>query len=265
MTCSSLYGRASLKNLDQDLKFLDSCGLFPEIYLSADLLDSISEEDISTMVKWRDDGKELTFHAPFADLAPGGFDPRVLEVTRLRFSQVMELAARVGPRQVVFHPGFDEFRFAFREELWVENSLKVWGELLEGASRVKTRVCLENVFDTRPDNFVRLREKLGKELGFCLDTGHLLLFSTVTLSQWLDAFSDGLIELHLHDNDGLMDLHQPVGEGTFDFKSLCCQVEARGLEPVIVLEHHSSEETARSLLNFQRLLEERCPDVGPHP
>ena len=254
MTCSSLYGKASLKDLDQNLEFLDSCGLYPEIYLPGEFLDSMAEDHVSTMIKWREEGKELTFHAPFVDLAPGGFDPRVLEVTKLRFSQVMELAHQVGPRQIVFHPGFDEFRFAFREELWLENSLRVWGELLEAASRVNTRVCLENVFDTRPDHLVRLREKLGAELGFCLDIGHLLIFSQVTLGQWLDAFSDGLFELHLHDNNGHRDLHQPVGEGTFDFKSLCSQIEARGLEPIAVLEHHSMEETKRSLLNFQQLI-----------
>jgi len=254
MTCSSLYGKASLKDLNQNLEFLDSCGLFPEIYLSGELLDSMPEGAISTMVRWREEGKELTFHAPFVDLAPGGFDPRVLEITRLRFSQVMELAHQVGPRQIVFHPGFDEFRFSFREELWLENSLLVWGELLEGANRVNTRVCLENVFDTRPDHLVKLREKLGKELGFCLDIGHLLLFSKVTLGQWLDAFSDGLFEMHLHDNNGLRDLHQPVGEGSFDFISLYREIEARNLDPVAVLEHHSMEETKRSLMNFQQLI-----------
>ena len=254
MTCSSLYGKASLKELDRDLKFLDSSGLFPEIYLSGELLDTIAEKDVATMVRWREEGKGITFHAPFVDLAPGGFDPRVLEVTRFRFKQVMELAASVGPRQIVFHPGFDEFRYAFCEELWLDNSFKVWGDLLEAASRINTRICLENVFDTRPDHLVQLREKLGKELGFCLDTGHFLIFSKVTLQEWLDAFSDGLFELHLHDNDGHRDLHQPVGEGAFDFKSLCCQMEIRGLEPVIVLEHHSSEETSRSLKNFQHLI-----------
>jgi sugar phosphate isomerase/epimerase len=160
----------------------------------------------------------------------------------------------VGPKQMVFHPGFDEFRFAFREELWIENSLRVWGELLEAASRVNTRICLENVFDTRPDHLARLRERLGDELGFCLDTGHFLIFSQVPLQEWLDAFSDGLFELHLHDNDGHQDLHQPVGEGAFDFRPLCREVQDRGLEPLIVLEHHSKEETARSLMNFQQMI-----------
>jgi sugar phosphate isomerase/epimerase len=254
MTCSSLYGKASLKDLDRDLEFLDSSGLFPEVYLPGELLDSISEKEISAMLKWREEGKEITFHAPFVDLVPGGFDPRVLEITRFRFNQVMELAEKIRPRQIVFHPGFDEFRFSFREELWLENSLKVWSDLLETAHRINTRICLENVFDTRPDHLGRLREKLGKELGFCLDTGHFLIFSKVPLKQWLDTFSDGLLELHLHDNDGQRDLHQPVGEGTFDFTSLCSQIDARGLEPVVVLEHYCAEDTTRSLLNFQHLI-----------
>lgn len=254
MTCSSLYGKASLKDLYQDLEFLDGVGLFPEIYLSGELLDVLDEDKVSAMEAWREDGKELTLHAPFVDLAPGGFDPRVLEITRLRFGQVMELARRVGPRQIVFHPGFDDFRFAFRQELWLDNSLRVWGELLEAAGSAGTKICLENVFDTRPDHLALLRERLGKELGFCLDTGHFLIFSQVSLNEWLDAFSDGLIELHLHDNNGQQDLHQPVGEGSFEFKSLCCQIQDRGLDPVVVLEHHSHEDTTRSLMNFQHLI-----------
>ena len=70
------------------------------------------------------------------------------------------------------------------------------------------------------------------------------------------VFGDGLLELHLHDNDGQRDLHLPVGEGCFDFNTLCLDVELRGLVPVVVLEHHSREETRRSLANFQRLKEE---------
>lgn len=265
MSCASLHGRAGLEDLDGDLEFLDSWGLLPEIYLPGEQLDTLSDLTVETMVKWREDGRELTFHAPFVDLSPGGFDARVLEVTRFRFSQVMELARRVGPKRIVFHPGYDQWRFAYREELWLSNSLKIWDEVLEAAESATTRVCLENVFDPRPDHLGALRDRLGSELGFCLDTGHLLLFSEVELSHWLDVFGDGLAELHLHDNDGKQDLHMPVGEGTFDFKALCCQVEERSLDPVVVLEHHSHEETVRSFQNFQQLLEERCLDVSPDP
>jgi sugar phosphate isomerase/epimerase len=254
MSCASLHGRADLKDLTGDLEFLNAHGLFPEIYLAGEYLDSLEDSTVEAMIKWREDGRELTFHAPFVDLSPGGFDPRVLEVTRFRFSQVMELARRVGPKRIIFHPGYDRWRFAYREELWLTNSLRVWEELLEAAGGIGTRICLENVFDNRPDHLGALRDRLGEELGFCLDTGHFLLFSEVTLGEWLDVFGNGLAELHLHDNDGKQDLHLPVGEGEFDFKSLCRHVEERGLDPVVVLEHHSREETARSLLNFQHLL-----------
>ena len=77
----------------------------------------------------------------------------------------VQLSTAIEPRQIVFHPGFAEFRFAFREELWLENSLKVWGELLEAASRINTRVCLENVFDTRPDHLVKLKSEYDANFG----------------------------------------------------------------------------------------------------
>lgn len=260
MTWSALYGRAALSNLNSDLEFLDGLGLLPEIYLPGDVLDSVNEETLSSIIKWRGKGKELTLHAPFVDLSPGGLDPLVLDVTRYRFSQVMDLAEKVLPKQVLFHPGFDNWRFVFQEDLWIENSMQIWGDLIERAARSRIRIVMENVFDPRPDHLGELREKLDRKLFFCLDTGHLNLFSEVSLQEWLNVFGDGLLELHLHDNDGHRDLHLPVGEGCFDFKTLCLNVELRGLEPVTVLEHHSRDETRRSLANFQRLQKEEFSD-----
>jgi len=265
MACFALYGRAALSDLGSDLKFLGTLGLFPEIYLPGDVLDSLDDRMLNAMLRWKEEGKDLTFHAPFIDLSPGGLDPRVIEVTRYRFSQVMDLAEKVHPSQVLFHPGFDNWRFAFREELWIENSLKIWSELLDRAARSRTRILLENVFDPTPDHLRKLRDRLGGGLGFCLDTGHLNLFSEVALVQWLDVFGDELLELHLHDNDGCRDLHLPVGEGNFDFAALCRHVESKELEPVVVLEHHSRQETRRSLINFQRLLEKGFSDGGSGP
>jgi sugar phosphate isomerase/epimerase len=262
MTCSTLYGRATLSDLDSDLGFLDDLGLLPEIYLPGDDLDSLDDDTLSLMIHWREDGKELTFHAPFVDLSPGGLDSRVLDVTRYRFSQVMDLAEKVHPRHILFHPGFDKWRFAFREDLWIENSLQIWSVLIERAARSRIRIVLENVFDPRPDHLGELRERLGQKLDFCLDTGHLNLYSEASLKEWLCVFGDGLLELHLHDNDGRRDLHLPVGEGCFDFKTLCHEVQLKNLEPLVVLEHHSREETALSLENFRSLLEEGFSDDG---
>jgi sugar phosphate isomerase/epimerase len=265
MSCSALHGRATLGGLDADLCFLESLGLFAEIYLPAELLDSLGEKTVTSLLDWRERGRELTFHAPFVDLSPGGLDPKVLEVTRYRFSQVMDLIDKVRPSQVLFHPGFDEWRFGFRDDLWIENSLRVWSEVLRRAERSGVSVVLENVFDPRPDHLIRLRDRVGPELGFCFDTGHYLLFSEVALKDWFDAFGEGLRELHLHDNDGHRDLHLPVGDGVFEFRSLCLEVFSRDLEPVVVLEHHSRENTRKSLKNFQCFLEENFSDDGSDP
>jgi sugar phosphate isomerase/epimerase len=175
----------------------------------------------------------------------------------------MDLADKVKPGQVLFHPGFDQWRFGFRDDLWVKNSTPIWSEVLNQADRSGVRIVLENVFDPRPDHLGKLREKIGSELGFCLDTGHLTLFSEAPLEEWLEVFGDGLRELHLHDNDGSRDLHLPVGEGIFDFRGLCREVEIRGADPVVVLEHHTRARTRKSLENFRRLIKGTSSDDGP--
>ena len=263
MKCFALHGRARLGNLEQDLDFLEILGLDPEVFLGAEDLDSLDRSAVSRMIRWREAGRALSFHAPFVDLSPAGLDPRVLDVTRHRFRQVMDLAEAVRPSNIIFHPGYDQWRFAFREDLWIENSLGLWTEVLDRSPRSSARILLENVFDARPDHLCELRRRVGGELGFCLDTGHLNLFSEVPPREWVSAFGDGLAELHLHDNDGSRDRHLPVGEGGFDFAGLFAEIASEGSDLAAVLEHHSREETGRSLVNLQHLLDEIFPDDRP--
>ena len=258
MAIKPFFARASLRTLERDLEFLADNGLLPEIYLPAELLDSLEESHLEPLIRWREQGREVSFHAPFMDLSPGGLDPRVLEVTRHRFLQVRELAERIEPRHIVFHPGYDQWRFGQKPGLWLDNSLEIWSESVEWSERSGVRTVLENVFDTEPDHLLSLRERLGEGLGFCFDTGHFLLFSEIALQEWMDAIGPALAELHLHDNRGDGDDHLPVGEGKFDFPFLLDHLGRNSLAPLTVLEHHSREETLVSLANMERLLAEAC-------
>jgi len=257
MTRDQLFGRASLSSLGEDLAFLKTQGLDAEVYLSADMLDSLDDQLVKLLIREREEGRRISFHAPFIDLSPAGLDSRVLEITRYRFRQVMELSERVDPANIVFHPGYDKWRYGFHDDLWLNNSVPVWHDIIEWSIRQETQVVLENVFDTTPDHLVALRERVGKELGFCFDAGHYLLFSEVSMSDWLSSFGDGLKELHLHDNFGTSDDHMPVGEGDFDFDQLMEHLEKEDVEPLIVLENHTHQETARSLVNYYRIKEQR--------
>ena len=251
-----LFARASLTNLEEDLGCLDEHGLLPEVYLPGTAMDEIGRTQLDPLIKFRETGRAVSLHAPFMDLSPGGLDPRILEVTRYRFSQVREIVEVVEPRHVVFHSGYDRWRYGWQTELWLENSLRIWSEVAEWGNRNGVGIVLENVFDPEPDHLLMLHERLDGAFGFCFDTGHFLLFSEISLEEWLALLGNSLAELHLHDNRGDRDSHLPVGEGMFDFPSLLSHLERSDLSPLIVLEHHTREETLRSVRNMGPLLEE---------
>lgn len=255
MNIKKLFARASLKNLDEDLAFLAENGLFPEVYLPGENLDSLTTSDLDSLAKLKDSGGEISLHAPFMDLSPGGLDPKILEITKLRFSQVRDVVSAIGPVHVIFHPGYDRWRFGWNFDLWLTNCVPIWREIVQWAEKTDTNVLMENVFDVRPDHLLELNEHLDNRLKFCFDTGHFLLFSEVPLEDWLTSFGENLAELHLHDNRGDIDSHLPLGEGIFDFHSLFLFLNAHNRSPLIVIEHHSRAETLRSLANLPGIYE----------
>ncbi|UCF31111.1 MAG: sugar phosphate isomerase/epimerase [bacterium] len=263
MSPGQFFARASLSNLQEDLAFLDRNGFLPEVYLPATALDDLDNDRLDPLVRIRESGRPVSLHAPFMDLSPAGLDPRVLEVTRYRFTQVKQIGEIVDPCHVVFHPGYDSWRFGWQKELWLEKSIGIWSEMIEWGIRNGVRIVLENVFDPEPDHLLMLHERLSGAFGFCFDTGHFLLFSQISLEEWLFVLGDSLAELHLHDNRGDRDSHLPVGEGIFDFQSLFAHVSQEDLSPLIVLEHHTREDTIRSLGNMEELLKGSGHDLGP--
>jgi hypothetical protein len=68
------------------------------------------------------------------DLSPGAVDDKIRDVTALRFQQVMDLVPHLHPRAIVFHPGYDRWRFDGDVELWMNRSLLTWRTLLLGTN-----------------------------------------------------------------------------------------------------------------------------------
>lgn len=255
MAAPRLFLRATARTLDRDLPFCREHGFLPEVYLPGEALDGEGEAFLPKLLAWRGEGRDLTLHAPFKHLSPGASDPLVAEVAARRHGQLLAVAEKVRPLQVLFHHGWDGWRFEWREGPWLEESVRLWAPLLERAARAGTRVVFENVFDHDPSAMAALRDRLGRgSAGFCLDSGHFLLFSRTPLEDWLSALGDALWELHLHDNRADRDSHLPVGEGIFDFPSLLGHLARERLDPLVVLEHHLPREALPSREAFLRLL-----------
>ncbi len=187
------------------------------------------------------------------DLSPGAVDPAIREVTVSRFTQTLELAGSIRARAVVFHSGYEKWKYDHNLEIWLEESLKTWSPLLGLAKKRGIRIAIENIFENNPENLVALLEKIDDEdFGLCFDTGHFNLFSEITLTEWLSMTAGRIIELHIHDNDGTRDYHLAPGKGKFDFRTLFRRLSEEGeTDLIFTIEAHSREEAEDSLKFFK--------------
>jgi sugar phosphate isomerase/epimerase len=260
MTPRPFFARATARTLDSDLPFCREHGLLPEVYLPGEALDGGMASALPLLLAWREEGRALTFHAPFKHLSPGAGDPLVGAAAARRFGQLLDAAEKARPAHIVFHHGYDGWRYEWNEKAWLEQSARFWTPVIERAAALGVRVVFENVFDGDPGAMLLLRERLGKgAAGFCFDSGHFLLFARTPLEDWLGAFGDGLWEMHLHDNRADRDSHLPVGSGIFDFPSLFRHLARCGISPLIVLENHRHEEVLPSREACLALMKEARP------
>lgn len=225
-----------------------------EIYFSAAVLDQIERDDLERLREQLNWNPSLSLHAPFSDINPGALDPMVKSITQLRFRQILDIAAVLKPRSVVFHPGYDKWRYSGRKDIWLENSLGTWERVMDSATKSGTRVAVENVFDEDPEALSLLLERVNSpDFGFCFDTGHLNLFTTVPMERWFDALGKRLIEVHLHDNDGTEDSHLAIGQGNVDFKKFF-RLLGKCPAPVYTIEAHDKDHVAVSIEKVKEFL-----------
>jgi sugar phosphate isomerase/epimerase len=227
----------------------------PEIGFDASVLDRRDELPLAQVARlFMEQGRTVTLHGPFMDLAPGAVDDKIREVTARRLLETMELVPLFRPLSVVFHVGYDDRRYqGFRQE-WLAGSLATWEPIARRAEKLGVMVSLENVYEQTPDMIVALLDSLSsRNVGFCLDVGHQNAFSTTPLAEWLRALGSRLKEVHLHDNDGRGDDHQPIGRGSVAFSTLFAYLVDTGLQPVITLEPHTEASLWKSLEALETL------------
>jgi sugar phosphate isomerase/epimerase len=245
-----LFVHTPWRHLEAAIEMFASLAVGPEIYPLAGDLRAIDPPLVEGLAeRMRAQGMECTMHAPFIDLSPGGFDPDVVAVTRARFLDTFRLAEIFRPRTIVFHSGYDRWKYVHNLQLWLENSIRFWAPFLELAERVDTYIAMENIFEHTPENIAALIARLDSpRFGACFDIGHWRLFATVDLGAWLAAIAPALHVLHLHDNHGQFDDHLVPGDGSIDFDEFNRQLAASGAAPrTLTFEPHRREDIARGV------------------
>ena len=231
-------------------------GLNPEIAIEAVSLDRFKHNDFVRIAdEFHKRSLRITLHGPFADLAAGSADKAVRTITRKRFEQMLELVPVFRPHSVVCHAGYDWRRYGYNPAGWYKRSLKQWKWLAKRLKKAGSRLMLENVYESEPEEMLPLLEPLSDfGVGFCFDAGHQVSFGQSTLEHWCRTTAPFLGQLHLHDNFGTGDDHLGLGQGVIDFKKLFRLVKRlTPQQPLVTLEIHNEEEIMPSLEYLERL------------
>jgi sugar phosphate isomerase/epimerase len=239
----------TLPQVEGKLHFLAEKNLNLEIQLSWESAENFPDNLLSKILAWKQStGSQVTIHAPFIDMAPGGVDPLMRQATIMRFAQASVLAGRLQAQAIVVHPGYDEKRYWNDVDGFVARSVEMWTRVMGLTGEFGCSIALENIFEERPETLRRVVEGVGSpRFGICFDAGHFNMFSKVPLAEWLDALGGMIVELHLHNNYGEHDDHNGMVRGTFDFVPLFARLDEMGVDPILVMEPHKEEGIIESL------------------
>ncbi len=243
--------------VDRYLERLLETGINPEIGLNRSVLNRFATPDFVRIAGiFQTHNVRCTVHGPFTDISVGAIDGEVRLASVRRFRQAIDAACVLGAPSIVMHSGYDHRQYLGAEDEWLANIIASLLELSEYAKGANVKILLENVYEPDPGFHKAIFDAIDSSLlGFCLDLGHLRVFSPdSTLVQWLDAVGHRIEELHLHDNLGKEDDHLPPGMGLLDFDSLFSWLEDRGMCPTLTLEAHDEDAVFPALEGLGHLL-----------
>jgi sugar phosphate isomerase/epimerase len=240
------YIHVPFDRIDDYRHFIEEHRINLEVYFSSRTLDCLRDSDIMELKEKFAYTPSFTIHAPFMDLSPGAVDEKVRAVTIGRFSHIMDIAEIMAPKSVVFHSGYEKWKYALKVDLWLEKSMETWAPLSRRARDMGLKIAIENIFEDEPSNLRLLMDEMGSDhFGICFDTGHFNLFSKIPLAGWLGLLMPYIHELHLHDNNRTSDEHLAIGKGTFDFAALFSFLKEREL--IYTIEGHTPEDVLESI------------------
>ncbi len=256
MTSNEVYAHVPYALIRHHLDFIVERRINPEIAFSGDSLETaVRSELVSVAEILASNNLKATIHSPFMDLNPGAVDPLVWEVTLRRFNQVYDVAEIIRPTIIVFHPGYDRWRFGDKRRKWLDNSLKIWEKMLIRSEKTGSVIAVENIFEEEPSTLRELFEEIDSPMfRHCFDTGHFNLFSCVSMEDWFAEVGGYIAETHIHDNNGAKDDHLPIGEGNIDFGRLFSLLKRYSPDSAYTIEAHSRENLERAMKNLSAYL-----------
>jgi len=131
--------------LSEHLDLIRKRSLNLELYFAGDVLDSITTADLKKAKKELNHKPSLSFHAPFMDLSPGAVDSLVRKATMKRLNHILDMAEILKPKSIVFHSGYEKWRYALKVDWWLEKSLLTWHPVNNSAATMNVKIAIENI------------------------------------------------------------------------------------------------------------------------
>jgi sugar phosphate isomerase/epimerase len=233
------YVSVPLSTYDELIDGVVNQGFHPEFRMTrADHLARMGEADFTRIREHLRAHSQKTFtHGPFFGLDIASLDRCLSEYSADCLLVGLQATNALGGKVMVIHTGYmPQFSRGGRRH-WFRNWKERMPRIVERAMELGVTLALENTWDDRPEVLLHLAELLpAGGVKFCFDTGHVNVFSRLSVGRWWEAIGDRVVAIHLHDNDGLSDDHLAPGRGTFDFSSLIHCLVASGFSPLLDLE-----------------------------
>ena len=212
-----------ISRLEERLDFLKNNAFNAEVRMAN--VQYIMELDLEGLrdIKEKIEAKGLKVftHGPFFGLDIASMDRNIYEYTERSLLRGLEVTHALGAEVMVMHSGFLPFFSRGGRRHWFSNWARRMRPVVEKAKELGIKIALENSWEDRPELLEHLIELIGKDsLYVCIDTGHLNVFSKLSIDNWWKRLDKRVVAMHLHDNDGLSDDHLAPGRGTFDFRRL---------------------------------------------
>jgi sugar phosphate isomerase/epimerase len=177
-------------------------------------------------------------HGPFIDTVHFSLDQEIRRVARMRYLQALDIAQELGAAYLLLHSQYNPIiKIETYPDIYHNESLRFWPEILEEAAKRELAVYLENMFDASPEPLRRLLDALGSPtLKLCLDLAHARVFSELDVADWIETFGPHLRHVHMNDSRGMYDDHLGLGQGILDLNRSIDLLKKTGLPLTYALE-----------------------------
>ncbi len=204
----------------------------------------------------RDFSQPITMHGAFYDLSITARDPKILDVTRFRLNQSLDIALQLGIKKLVFHTNYNHSKRPGYKAHWIQKQVDFWKTFIPKIEEHGLILHLENTQEEDYSFIGGILDGLNHpNFKTCYDTGHSHCFTKEQNQplSWINGYQEHLAYIHLHSNDGSIDQHVAFTKGSVNFEGFFEAVRALKTPPYLIIEVAKREDFLISLEALRKL------------